>query len=71
MVVINDRGPFTRGLHLDLGRSACSGDGLTSTGVVTTYRHKGALVACDPVGGGTTAGFCFISRSLTAERILP
>lgn len=34
VVVINDRGPFTRGLHLDLSRGAARAIGLTSTGVV-------------------------------------
>lgn len=33
-VVINDRGPFTRGLHLDLSRGAARAIGLTGTGAV-------------------------------------
>ncbi|MEZ5788064.1 MAG: septal ring lytic transglycosylase RlpA family protein [Xanthobacteraceae bacterium] len=33
-VVINDRGPFTRGLHLDLSRGAARAIGLTGTGTV-------------------------------------
>jgi rare lipoprotein A len=33
-VVINDRGPFSRGLHLDLSRGAARAIGLTGTGTV-------------------------------------
>jgi peptidoglycan lytic transglycosylase len=33
-VVVNDRGPFTRGLHLDLSRGAARAIGLNSTGTV-------------------------------------
>lgn len=33
-VVVNDRGPFTRGLHLDLSRGAARAIGLTGTGAV-------------------------------------
>jgi rare lipoprotein A len=34
VVVVNDRGPFTHGLHLDLSRGAARAIGLTSTGSV-------------------------------------
>lgn len=34
VVEINDRGPFTRGLHLDLSRGAARAIGLTGTGTV-------------------------------------
>lgn len=34
VVVINDRGPFTRGMQLDLSRGAARAIGLTSTGTV-------------------------------------
>jgi rare lipoprotein A len=33
-VMVNDRGPFTRGLHLDLSRGAARAIGLNSTGTV-------------------------------------
>lgn len=33
-VVVNDRGPFTHGLHLDLSRGAARAIGLTGTGSV-------------------------------------
>lgn len=33
-VVINDRGPFVRGLHIDLSRGAARAIGLTGTGTV-------------------------------------
>lgn len=33
-VVVNDRGPFTRGLHLDLSRGAARAIGFTGTGTV-------------------------------------
>lgn len=34
VVEVNDRGPFTRGLHLDLSRGAAKAIGLRSTGTV-------------------------------------
>lgn len=34
VVVVNDRGPFTRGLHLDLSRGAARAIGLSGTGTV-------------------------------------
>ena len=34
IVRVNDRGPFTRGLHLDLSRGAAKAIGLRSTGTV-------------------------------------
>ncbi len=34
VVVVNDRGPFTHGLHLDLSRGAARAIGLTGTGSV-------------------------------------
>jgi rare lipoprotein A len=34
VVVVNDRGPFTRGLNLDLSRGAARAIGLTGTGAV-------------------------------------
>jgi rare lipoprotein A len=34
VVEVNDRGPFTRGLHLDLSRGAANAIGLKSTGTV-------------------------------------
>lgn len=34
MVEVNDRGPFTRGLHLDLSRGAAQAIGLKGTGTV-------------------------------------
>lgn len=34
VVVVNDRGPFTHGLHLDLSRGAARAIGLTGTGAV-------------------------------------
>jgi rare lipoprotein A len=34
VVEVNDRGPFTRGLNLDLSRGAARAIGLTGTGTV-------------------------------------
>jgi rare lipoprotein A len=36
IVKINDRGPFTRGLDIDLSRGAARAIGLTSVGTVCT-----------------------------------